>query len=215
MTSNTSSLFKRLPVFLNIWRSVFYAFFLVFFSIFSSSQLVLAEAAENYQIGFQDPATPVMQGLIDLHHDIFSFLVFVLLFVVWMLVRTVYRFHHTKSPIPAKIIHGTVIEIAWTVAPTVILMLIALPSFALLYSTEELVDPAITLKAIGHQWYWTYEYSDYSDSDETSIVYDSYMIPEDDLELGFPEDHFPQQDRSSFSSLWASSLCSTYIISVF
>jgi cytochrome c oxidase subunit 2 len=147
-------------------------------------KLTLGEAAENYQIGFQDPATPIMQGLIDLHHDIFSFLVFVLLFVVWILVRTVYRFHHTKSPVPAKIIHGTVIEIAWTVAPTVILMLIALPSFALLYSTEELVDPAITLKAIGHQWYWTYEYSDYSDSDETSIVYDSYMIPEDDLELG-------------------------------
>jgi cytochrome c oxidase subunit 2 len=147
-------------------------------------ELSLGEAAENYQIGFQDPATPIMQGLIDLHHDIFSFLVFVLLFVVWILVRTVYRFHHTKSPVPAKIIHGTVIEIAWTVAPTVILMLIALPSFALLYSTEELVDPAITLKAIGHQWYWTYEYSDYSDSDDTSIVYDSYMIPEDDLELG-------------------------------
>jgi len=142
------------------------------------------EAASPFQYGFQDPATPIMQALIDLHHDIFSLLVFVLLFVVWFLLRTVYIFHYSKNPVPAKIIHGTVIEIAWTVAPTLILMLIALPSFALLYSTEELVDPAITLKAIGHQWYWTYEYSDYSDSDETSIVYDSYMIPEDDLQLG-------------------------------
>ena len=175
---------KELFVFCYRLPLLVFPFINVFFFYLQVTKSGSAEAAENYQIGFQDPATPIMQGLIDLHHDIFSFLVFVLLFVVWILVRTVYRFHHTKNPTPAKIIHGTVIEIAWTVAPTIILMLIALPSFALLYSTEELVDPAITLKAIGHQWYWTYEYSDYSDSDETSIVYDSYMIPEDDLELG-------------------------------
>jgi len=90
------------------------------------------EAASPFQYGFQDPATPIMQALIDLHHDIFSLLVFVLLFVVWFLLRTVYIFHHSKNPVPAKIIHGTVIEIAWTVAPTLILMLIALPSYALL-----------------------------------------------------------------------------------
>jgi cytochrome c oxidase subunit 2 len=71
-----------------------------------------------------------------------------------------------------------------TVTPSFILMLIAVPSFALLYSTDELVDPSITLKAIGHQWYWSYEYSDYTDSDDSSILFDSYMIPEDDLELG-------------------------------
>jgi len=63
-------------------------------------------------------------------------------------------------------------------------MIIAIPSFALLYSMDEIVDPAITIKAIGHQWYWTYEYSDYSKQDNESIVYDSYMIAEDDLEPG-------------------------------
>ena len=63
-------------------------------------------------------------------------------------------------------------------------MVLALPSFALLYSIDEIVDPSLTLKVIGHQWYWTYEYSDYANSDETSIVFDSYMIPEDDLEFG-------------------------------
>ena len=76
------------------------------------------------------------------------------------------------------------IEVAWTVTPSLILMVIAVPSFALLYSMDEIVDPSITLKAIGHQWYWTYELSDYSTSDEESIVFDSYMIPEDDLTLG-------------------------------
>ncbi|CAH8307723.1 unnamed protein product [Eruca vesicaria subsp. sativa] len=64
-------------------------------------------------------------------------------------------------------------------------MFIAIPSFALLYSMDEVVvDPAITIKAIGHQWYWTYEYSDYNSSDEQSLTFDSYMIPEEDLELG-------------------------------
>jgi cytochrome c oxidase subunit 2 len=150
----------------------------------SSFFRVYADAPEAWQMGFQDPATPIMQGLINLHHDIFSFMVFILLFVVWMLGRTVYRFHEKRNPVAAKIIHGTFIEIAWTVTPSFILMLIAVPSFALLYSTDELVDPSITIKAIGHQWYWTYEYSDYAQDDGSSIVYDSYMIPEDDLELG-------------------------------
>jgi cytochrome c oxidase subunit 2 len=74
--------------------------------------------------------------------------------------------------------------VAWTVTPSLILMVIAVPSFALLYSMDEIVNPSITLKAIGHQWYWTYELSDYSTADDASIVFDSYMIPEDDLTLG-------------------------------
>jgi len=146
--------------------------------------VAVADAAEPWQLSFQDPATPIMQGLIDLHHDIFFFMVFILLFVCWMLFRTVYHFSSDKNPIPQKIIHGTTIEIAWTITPSIILMFIAVPSFALLYSMDELTDPSITIKAIGHQWYWTYEYSDYSSADDQSIVYDSYMIPEDDLDLG-------------------------------
>ncbi|KAL0285032.1 UNVERIFIED_CONTAM: Cytochrome c oxidase subunit [Sesamum radiatum] len=73
----------------------------------------------------------------------------------------------------------------WTIFPSIILMFIAIPSFALLYSMDEVVvDPAITIKAIGHQWYWTYEYSDYNSGDEQSLTFDSYTIPEDDPELG-------------------------------
>ena len=111
---------------------------IIHFSLFSAFcslnvvQFVLNDAAEPWQIGFQDPASPVMQGLIDLHHDIFSFMVFILLFVVWMLGRTIYKFNAKRNPIPAKIIHGTVIEIAWTVTPSFVLMPVAVPSFALL-----------------------------------------------------------------------------------
>nr|YP_010598269.1 cytochrome oxidase subunit 2 [Psychotria serpens]UIG86769.1 cytochrome oxidase subunit 2 [Psychotria serpens] len=142
-------------------------------------------AGEPWQLGSQDAATPMMQGIIDLHHDIFFFLILILVFVSWILVRTLWHFHYKKNPIPQRIVHGTTIEILWTIFPSIILMFIAIPSFALLYSMDEVVvDPAITIKAIGHQWYRTYEYSDYNSSDEQSLTFDSYMIPEDDPELG-------------------------------
>ena len=80
--------------------------------------------------------------------------------------------------------HGTTLEIVWTVTPSIILMIIAIPSFALLYSVDQYTDPAITLKCIGHQWYWTYEYSDYNNSEDQPLAFDSYLVPEDDLELG-------------------------------
>ncbi|KAJ1683039.1 hypothetical protein LUZ63_021740 [Rhynchospora breviuscula] len=100
-------------------------------------------------------------------------------------VRALWHFNENTNPIPQRIVHGTTIEIIWTIFPSIILMFIAIPSFALLYSMDEVVvDPAVTIKAIGHQWYWTYEYSDYNRSDEQSLTFDSYMIPEDDLELG-------------------------------
>ena len=143
------------------------------------------DAAEPWQLGSQDAATPMMQGIMDLHHDIFFFLILILVFVSRILVRALWHFHYQKNPIPQRIVHGTTIEILRTIFPSIIPMFIAIPSFALLYSMDEVVvDPAITIKAIGHQWYRTYEYSDYNSSDEQSLTFDSYTIPEDDLELG-------------------------------
>nr|YP_684408.1 cytochrome c oxidase subunit 2 [Oltmannsiellopsis viridis]ABC96367.1 cytochrome c oxidase subunit 2 [Oltmannsiellopsis viridis] len=147
-----------------------------------------ADAPENWQLGFQDPASPIMEGMIDLHHDIMFFLVAITIFVLWMLTRALVLFHEKNNPQPEKIIHGTEIEIGWTIAPSLILVLIAVPSFALLYSLDEVVDPAITLKVMGIQWLWQYEYSDYS-TDESSIEsngiqFESYMIPDDELEPG-------------------------------
>nr|YP_009559405.1 cytochrome c oxidase subunit 2 [Eleusine indica]AVA08889.1 cytochrome c oxidase subunit 2 [Eleusine indica]QLA48169.1 cytochrome c oxidase subunit 2 [Sporobolus alterniflorus] len=147
--------------------------------------IALCDAAEPWQLGSQDAATPMMQGIIDLHHDIFFFLILILVFVSRMLVRALWHFNEQTNPIPQRIVHGTTIEIIRTIFPSVILLFIAIPSFALLYSMDGvLVDPAITIKAIGHQWYRTYEYSDYNSSDEQSLTFDSYMIPEDDPELG-------------------------------
>jgi cytochrome c oxidase subunit 2 len=101
-----------------------------------------------------------------------------------MFARTCYLFASTRNKTPNKVSHGKVIELVWTILPSFILITIAVPSFALLYSMDEVIDPAITLKVIGHQWYWSYEYSDYNSSEEDVIAFDSYMIAEDDLEIG-------------------------------
>ncbi|VAI24832.1 unnamed protein product [Triticum turgidum subsp. durum] len=146
--------------------------------------IALCDVVEPWQLGSQDAATPMMQGIIDLHHDIFFFLILILVFVSRMLVRALWHFNEQTNPIP-QVVHGTTIEIIRTIFPSVILLFIAIPSFALLYSMDGvLVDPAITIKAIGHQWDRTYEYSDYNSSDEQSLTFDSYTIPEDDPELG-------------------------------
>jgi cytochrome c oxidase subunit 2 len=161
-----------------------------------STEYFLAAAIETYpsptsadqaffeQFGFQEAATPIMEGIISLHNDIMGIIVFIMIFVSWMLLRTLYLFNIKKNKISSPIVHGTTIELLWTILPSFILMFIAVPSFALLYSMDEIVDPSITIKAIGHQWYWSYEYSDYNTKDGRTIEFDSYMVQEDDLEAG-------------------------------
>lgn len=83
--------------------------------------------------------------------------------------------------ITKNVTHGVILEIVWTLIPVVILIGIAIPSFALLYSIDEIIDPSLTLKITGHQWYWSYEYTDYENE---KIMFDSYMIPENELVIG-------------------------------
>lgn len=148
------------------------------------SSAIFADSAEEWQLGFQDAATPIAEGIIELHHDIMFILFVVTGFVGWLLVRAVWRFNRKKNPEAFIFSHGTAIEIIWTIAPALILIVIAVPSFALLYSMDEVINPVITLKAIGHQWYWSYEYSDYNTKNNESLAFDSYMIPEEELALG-------------------------------
>jgi cytochrome c oxidase subunit 2 len=143
---------------------------------------VKADYAEPWQCLFQDPATPIMEGIINLHHDLVVIQIVIGVMVTWMLVRCVMLY--TGNPTPTNTTHGETIEIVWTIIPSVILMFLGIPSFTLLYAMEEVVDPALTLKVIGRQWYWTYEYSDYKSGDSDSIQFDSYMVPTDELEPG-------------------------------
>jgi cytochrome c oxidase subunit 2 len=146
-------------------------------------QKSFCDAPEPWQLYFQESATPTMDGIINLHNDIMAIIVFTGIFTFWMLGRT-YLFAAERNKVASKVVHGTVIELVWTIIPSLILITIAIPSFALLYSMDEIIDPAMTLKVIGHQWYWSYEYSDYNSSEDDGIAFDSYMIAEDDLELG-------------------------------
>lgn len=148
----------------------------------AASEIKYLDYADPWQVDFQDPATPVMEGIINLYHDIFFILIIITVAVTYILLRAVSLFTGYQNP--TKVTHGETIEIIWTITPALILMMIGVPSFTLLYSMDEVIDPAITIKAIGHQWYWTYEYSDYASKDGDSIVFDSYMIPTDDLEPG-------------------------------
>jgi cytochrome c oxidase subunit 1 len=121
-----------------------------------------------WQLSFQKPATTMMEGIIDLHHDIFTFLVIIIIFVSLMLLTILLKFTNTFiQQIPVMkfqsghgITHNTVLEIVWTIIPTIILLLIATPSFALIYALDEIVEPQVTIRCIGRQWYWTYEYPD-------------------------------------------------------
>jgi len=154
----------------------------LFFLIFNFSRL---DAAENWALSFQDPATPIMEGIINFHNHIMIFLTVIVVLVAWLMARAIILFDESVHPIPIKFTHSTPLEIFWTIVPALVLLLIAIPSFALLYSMDELIDPTITLKAVGHQWYWSYEFSDYATLEGgESLNYDSYMIPEEDLTGG-------------------------------
>jgi cytochrome c oxidase subunit 2 len=146
---------------------------------------------------FQDPATSTMEALIGLHHSIMFYLIIVVFLVGWVLYAVAKEYgmdqyiqytdvataleRRKESMETRLVLHGKVLEIVWTITPTIILVLISIPSFALLYSMDELIEPGLTLKAIGHQWYWSYEYSDYEEGD---LAFDSYMLQEADLEEG-------------------------------
>jgi len=147
--------------------------------IFQSS---FCDAAQPWQLNLQDPATPIAEGMLYFHNYIMFFLVSISVFVLWMLFSVFY----TNSAKSSKFSHSSVLEIIWTIIPAIVLVFIAIPSFTLLYSLDELSDPLITLKIVGHQWYWSYEYSDYetSISDSLSINFDSYMVGTNDLTIG-------------------------------
>jgi len=145
---------------------------------------IYADAPESFQYGFQDPATPVMIGLINLHHDIMFLIILIMVSVSWVLARATNGFLEEKNSVPVNIVHASTLEVVWTIVPGLVLMVIAIPSFALLYVADELVDPAMTIKVVGHQWYWSYEYSDYETDDGDSLNFDSYIVQEDDLTIG-------------------------------
>nr|WNH20441.1 cytochrome c oxidase subunit II [Schultzidia johnstonensis] len=130
--------------------------------------------AHPSQLGFQNAASPVMEEMLHFHDHTLMIVFLISTLVLYIIIAMV-----TTNLTNLYIIDSQSIEIVWTVLPAVILILIALPSLRILYLTDEISDPHLTIKAIGHQWYWSYEYTDYED-----LGFDSYMIPTQDLTPG-------------------------------
>jgi cytochrome c oxidase subunit 2 len=134
-------------------------------------------APEPWQLGLQDAATPVMEQVQDFHNLLLVIITAITIFVLVLMLYTGWRFHETRNPTPSKTTHNTVIEVLWTAVPVIILVVIAIPSFKLLYYQDQVVDAEMTVKAIGRQWYWSYEYPDHG-----GFAFDAFMIEDSDID---------------------------------
>nr|AAT97358.1 cytochrome c oxidase subunit II [Diplocladius cultriger] len=124
-------------------------------------------------LGLQDSASPLMEQLNFFHDHTLLILMMITILVSYLMIMLFFNNFNNRF-----LLHGQTIEVIWTILPAVILMFIALPSLRLLYLLDEINNPSITLKTIGHQWYWSYEYSDF-----LNIEFDSYMIPMEDMKI--------------------------------
>ena len=142
-----------------------------------SADAALASQPREWQMGFQEAVTPIMHEINSFHNMLLWIIGLVSLFVLSLLVIIVVRYNARANPVPAKFSHNTMIEIIWTFVPIVILLIIAVPSFRLLYHMDTIPEADMTLKATGSTWLWTYEYPDYFDDEEFIAV----MVPEEEL----------------------------------
>lgn len=144
---------------------------------------VLAEGGQPtpWQTGFQPAASPTMHQIKDFNDFLLILIVAIVVFVMGLLIYVMYRFSEKRNPNPSKTTHNTLIEIIWTTVPVIILALIVIPSFKLLYFADSVAEADMTVKAIGRQWYWSYEYPDHG-----NFIFDSNMVADEDLEPGQP-----------------------------
>ena len=139
----------------------------------------LAQQPHEWQMGLQAPVTPFARAGDDFHNLLLIIITVIAVFVLALLVIVMVRFNAKRNPVPSKTTHNTLLEVAWTVVPVLILVVIAIPSFRLLYLGDRVEDPEMTLQVRGYQWYWGYEYPD-QQVDE----YASYMIPDEEIDTG-------------------------------
>jgi cytochrome c oxidase subunit 2 len=159
------------------------------FGVFAGASSLTASLAgaagagepRDWQMGFQPAASTTMERVTDFHNLLLVVTTLIAVFVLLLLIYVMYRFSERRNPIPTKTTHNTLVEVLWTVLPVIILVIIAIPSFKLLYYADRVEDADMTIKAIGHQWYWSYEYPDHGD-----FTFDGIMLSDDELEKGQP-----------------------------
>ncbi len=147
------------------------------FGLVGMASGVWAAKPEPWQMGFQPPASPVMEEIESFHDILLVIITVITAFVLGLLLYVMWRFSEKRNPNPSKTTHNTVIEVVWTVVPVLILVYIAFKSFPLLYFTDVTPEPDMTIKAVGHQWFWSYEYPD-----NGNFTFDAYMIQDADID---------------------------------
>jgi cytochrome c oxidase subunit 2 len=142
------------------------------------SHTALAQAPRPWEMGMQPAFSPMKQQIIDLHTLVFWLITIITIFVAALLVWVCVRYNEKRNPIPSQTSHHTGLEIAWTVLPVLILVVMAIPSFRLIYYLDRTPDPDMTVKVTGHQWYWQYTYPDNGNVDvESRYVHDEDLKP--------------------------------------
>jgi cytochrome c oxidase subunit II len=141
--------------------------------------VALAQAPRPWEMGMQPAFSPVKQQIIDLHDLVLVIITLITLFVGGLLAWVIYRYNAERNPVPGHTTHHTLLEVAWTVIPVLILVVMAIPSFRLVYYEDRTYDPDLTIKVTGHQWYWEYTYPDNGNLD-----FSSYIVPDDQLKPG-------------------------------
>lgn len=134
-----------------------------------------------WQLGLQEAVTPIARQTTDFHNFLLVLIMLIAVFVLGLLIYVALRFNHRSNPEPSKTTHNTLLEVVWTVVPILILVVIAIPSFRLLFAQYDFPKADLTVKAIGVQWYWTYEYPDHGD-----LTFDAVVLEDDELKPGQP-----------------------------
>jgi cytochrome c oxidase subunit II len=144
-----------------------------------ASHPALAQAPREWEMGMQPAFSPMKQEIIDLHNLVLVIITIITLFVGVLLVWVCFRYSEKRNPLPSQTSHHTGLEIAWSVIPVLILVVMAIPSFRLIYYLDRTPNPDMTIKVTGHQWYWEYSYPD-----DGNLAIESRIIADEDLKPG-------------------------------
>lgn len=137
--------------------------------------------ADPWQMWLQEPASPVMERILEFHSLIFVLEIGIVILVLGLLCYIIIRFNAKANPVPSTTTHNTLLEVVWTAIPMLILIVVAVPSMKLLYYADRFEDADMTLKITGNQWFWTYTYPDHG-----GFTFDSFLVPDSELKPGQP-----------------------------
>ena len=155
-------------------------FLFIILTVLTSSN-ALADQPKEWQLGFQNAASETMRDIVNFHDKLLlPIIIAISVFVLFLMVYACIRFRASANPVPSKRTHNVAVEVLWTLIPCLILIVMAVPSFKILYKQDTIPKAEVTVKAVGYQWYWGYEYPD------ENIIFESYMIEEEDLKPGQP-----------------------------